>query len=88
MGSNLGYVKCGYIGTPERIENEADLNNISLDQNTIKISQAYIDQFSWGVAITMNIDGVYLMQMFYGNKYAVTRQKNCKDNQWSNWVQH
>ena len=78
----------GYISNTERIENETQLNNINVPSGCIRLLRTYISAYQWGVSITMNIDNVFLQQLFFGENTVVTRRKNLADGTWTGWTSH
>lgn len=78
----------GHIANAERIDSEARLNAIDVPKRGIKLSIAYIETYQWGVAITANIDNVYLQQLFFGEKTVATRKKSIVGGTWTGWTTH
>ena len=54
----------------------------------IKLARTYIPGYQWGVSITMNIDDVFLEQLFFGEYTVATRRKNLADGTWTGWTAH
>ena len=86
--NTASYVNGGYISNPERIESQEQLNTNNVPQGCIKFAKTYIPGYQWGVSITMNIDDVFLQQLFFGENTVVTRRKNLADGTWTGWTSH
>ena len=63
----------------------ADLEVNNVPYGVVNISKAYIDKL-WGVAITSNIDNVFLIQTFIAQNNTIkTRTKDISNGTWSEW---
>ena len=72
--------------SPNRIESDSELDNINVPGNAINISMAHTNRWEWGFAITMNIDGVYLIQAYFAGQTLALRYCPLPSRDWSDWV--
>ena len=85
LNANKNILASATFISPNRIESDLELDNINVPGNSINISMAYTIKWEWGFAITMNIDGVYLIQAFFAGQTLAQRYCQLPSRNWHDW---
>lgn len=85
VNTNKNILASATFISPNRIESDLELDNINVPGNSINISMAYTIKWEWGFAITMNIDGVYLIQAFFAGQTLAQRYCQLPSRNWHDW---
>lgn len=85
VNANKNILASATFISPNRIESDLELDNINVPGNSINISMAYTIKWEWGFAITMNIDGVYLIQAFFAGQTLAQRYCQLPSRNWHDW---
>ncbi len=86
LNANKNILASATFTSPNRIESDSELDNINVPGNAINISMAHTNRWEWGFAITMNIDGVYLIQAYFAGQTLALRYCPLPSRDWSDWV--
>lgn len=86
VNANKNILASATFTSPNRIESDSELDNINVPGNAINISMAHTNRWEWGFAITMNIDGVYLIQAYFAGQTLALRYCPLPSRNWSDWV--
>ena len=85
---NTNQIK-GIFSSQVMYESATNLDGIIVFNGNINLNKAYISDYGgWGVAITMNIDDVLYIQLFFSSVIVATRKKELSSNSWSSWSTH
>ena len=86
LNANKNILASATFTSPNRIESDSELDNINVPSKAINISMAHTNRWQWGFAITMNIDGVYLIQAYFAGQTLALRYCPLPSRDWIDWV--